>query len=392
MAGNFFKKTLCILTVATIMNSGLNAWATEYEAYDEDFIEANTISDDAIAEESAILSSEPQKLIYSKYTFSDSADDDTAVGKMVYYNSTAGDNNALVKVNPDENNGCSWMSPLNYDSVGVHTTYEGVPCYFTTKYIRNSGKGSASAGYIYMCAGDDITPDDKSFVVEIEALDNNKSNLTLRYVVSNEKNYKTISKARSNTGEWKTFAYEINDAYFNGDASTGLANGTADFRIEASSADTYVKSVTLYNSKDYEALYDGLDLLTLPTDTSCVEENFALPCPEGFETQWTSSDESTVYIEDGNAVIMPDFTEKSAVLTAKLIKDGYYVEKNFDITLKAIEKKTLEISAFDVITDTNSASVGVDISNGRSYRGKITLFAEVGDLIMSHSRPLCLFA
>lgn len=382
MSVKSISKALSILTLTALMSTSAFASESEALSYTDEYIEANTIYSDDGAVMAELSDAEPQKLIYNKYTFGSNIESDIPVGNMTYYNATGGNDEALIKVNPDEYGGTSWISSFNFDSVGIHTELDGVPCFFTTKYIRNNGKGSTSPGYVYLCMGEDVTTEDKSFIVEVEAYDNNKSNLTVRYVSSyNDQNkavYKTISKAREATNTWKTFTYEINDACFNGEYSTGLANGTSDFRIEVASADTYIKSITVYNSKDYEALYSGLDLLD-PDFTAPIEDNFTLPSLDGFDIEWSSSDEETVYIDGDTACILPDYTEKTAILTAKLIKDGYYAEKKFEITLKALEKKTIEFSDFNPVESESNGAVGVDIANGRNYSGKIMLFALAAD-------------
>ena len=252
---------------------------------------------------------------------------------------------------------------------------DGTPSLFTTKYLKSTG--SYCGGFIYFNTGEDITVDDKDLYIDVEVygagdkmtlLYVNKDNPADRAEIPNSKAVKVKN------GDWTTLTFHITDAAFNGVSNTGLADQKSDFRLQANSVDTYVKSVSVYNSSDFEELLDIKQNFELE-NTQDIELSFELPVIDGCQIQWTSSDDETIVIEDNIAIIIRDFVTKSATLTAKIAKDGYYVEKSFDITLAPMEKTAVAFGKAETEIEDGKATVTVEVTDANYYSKDIYLYA-----------------
>lgn len=330
--------------------------------------------------ETADFSSEPQKLLYGEYIFSEAYDNDKSSGILNFFPSNGGEN-VLSPCEPSpETKNCSYKSSVNNDR-GSNWTVFGNPetgCAFSTRFLRPNG--SASSGFLYFKLDETkVSPSDKNFIITVEYFGNTDSKFALRYITDNNKSSSSIEFKRTNSNAWETAVFNVTGAYFNGTGSTGLADGKCDFRIEAYGVDTYIKSVKITNSESFEELKNAADSLELNvSDTGNINESFALPQIQGCDIIWNSNSDAVV-ISDGIAKIFPDVVPVNTVLTAKIIKDGYYLEKEFDITLAAKEKTAGEISAPILSENGNLKTVSYDINNGDSFVGKVILVAYAKD-------------
>ena len=319
--------------------------------------------------------SDAKKLIYNKYTFGTSLNSDEAIGDMFRYSIT-------LDEQPLEFKDGEWKDLKNraVDSLCNYALApDGTPSLFTTKYLRSTG--SYCGGFMYFNMGEDVTVDDKDLYIDVEVygagdkmslLYVNKDNPADRAEIPNSKAVKVKN------GDWTTLTFHITDAAFNGVSNTGLADQKSDFRLQANSVDTYVKSVSVYNSSDFEELLDIKQNFELE-NTQDIELSFELPVIDGCQIQWTSSDDETIVIEDNIAIIIRDFVTKSATLTAKIAKDGYYVEKSFDITLAPMEKTAVAFGKAETEIEDGKATVTVEVTDANYYSKDIYLYAVAKD-------------
>lgn len=315
---------------------------------------------------------EAQKLMYNKLVYGSEPSKNTIIGDIMCVSQTRD------AITIEKQSDGTWVEAEDYnqDSLGNYTKApDGTDAYFVTKYQRKAG---SVPGYVYIGLGEDVTPEDKHFYIDVEVFGNVSNNLTLRYVINDNKGTKAISTPRVKNNQWQHIVYEVTDAYFNGQNHTGLANGTYDFRFEAGNVDTYVKSVAVYNHAEYQALYQARDTLELEK-TQGVDAAFELPQMDGFDIEWTSSDESAIYIEGGMAYVIPDCFKKQATLTAKIIHEGYYVEKSFDVSLIVLEKTAMEFGIPSVEVGEDAGTVTLDIENANNFEGDVYLYAVAKD-------------
>ena len=323
--------------------------------------------------------SDAKKLIYNKYTFGAAPSDNVVEGSMKYYSSTPDDKTPLVK---DDSTGVWEAANDNYkaDSLANYAAApDGTPAVFTTKYSRP--QGGTSGGNFYFNMGGDVTVDDKDLYVEAQVYGDG-SRMNLLYInkdnPAGSAEIPNSDAVKVKNGDWTTLTFHVTDAMFNGVSNTGLADQKSDFRLQANSVDTYVKSVAVYNNLDCEELLEIKDTFELER-TEDIALNFELPTIDGCEIEWTSSDEEVIYIDNNTAVIVPDFVTKSATLTAKIAKDGYYVEKAFEVTLAAMEKTAISISEPVVDVVDGVATVTVDVEDANYYENDIYLYAVAKD-------------
>ncbi len=322
--------------------------------------------------------SDAQKLIYNKVTYGATASENVYVGLMTNF-AVNSDETPLEQVDG------AWTDVNGYksDSLGNYTQApDGTSAYFITKYKRPQHPSQTdSGGFVYFKMGEDVTVDDKEFYVDVEVYGDN-SKLTLLYInkdnPADSAEIPNSDAVKVKNGDWTTLTFHVTDAMFNGVSDTGLADQKADFRLQANGEDTYIKSVAVYNSADYEELLEIKDTFELER-TEDIALDFELPTIDGCEIEWTSSDEEVIYIDDNTAVIVPDFVTKSATLTAKIAKDGYYVEKAFEVTLAAMEKTAISISEPVVDVVDGVATVTVDVEDANYYGKDIYLYAIAKD-------------
>ena len=308
-------------------------------------------TDSAAAASAAYYSDEPQRVIYNEYKIGPTLSDDTHIGNTLLYNASGDDS---VQLEYSDTDG-KYYGNINVDSCCNHTELDGVGCAFATLYTRPNGR--TSPGFFYVSAGDDITPDDRKLMIEVDYYGNTDKTLSLRYIKDNNKGTALKTFTRINSGEWETAVFEIADAYFNGSQSTGLADGLCDFRIEANSVDTYIKAVRVYTTKSYAEYTDAADSLFLPVDADNVTNDFELPQLDGFNVTWYSDNPAVLEAYSGYAYITQTQNRETAVLTAKIEKDGFYIEKSFSLTVLPADNEALILSEPDVVNDGNLYTV-----------------------------------
>ena len=346
---------------------------------------AKIIKDGAYVEKEFVVSvskeqtgpdlSDAKKLIYNKYTFDTTMDRDVVIGDMIRFSSTLSEQPLQFKDG-------EWKD-LDNRAVDSLCNYavapDGTPSLFTTKYLRSTG--TYSGGFIYFNMGEDVTVEDKDLYVEAKVYGDG-SKMSLLYVnKDNPADRAEIANSQAEKvkdGDWTTITFHVTDAAFNGVSNTGLADQKSDFRLQANSVDTYVKSVSVYNSSDYEELLDIKQNFELE-NTEDIELSFELPVVDGCEIQWTSSDDETIYVEDNMAIIVPAFEKKKATLTAKIAKDGYYIEKNFEITLAAMEKTAVAFGEPQVEINDGKATATVEVIDANYYAKDIYLYVIAKD-------------
>lgn len=402
MHKNYVKKTIGLLAVCTLFSQTAFAESSNIN-HEEQTLDlspsiteesesspVNTLSENPVSElfsdeDSAVVSAgeEPQKLIYSSYTFGSDLSDDIKEGKMLFCHVPSGNTTPLSPADPNTETGAAaiakgayYISSENADRASNYTVLNGVNCVFSTKFYRPNA--STSPGYFYFSLGDDVTTEDKSFTVEVEYYGNTELDLHLSYIIDDEKHTNTLTAKRVNSNAWETASFTFSDAYFNGKNSTGLADGKCDFRIGVNSVDTYIRRVTIYNSPNYETLFHAQEQLTLqPEEPIC--ENFALPQAPDCMIEWTCSHNNLITIDGNTAVIHPDYSERTVTLTARIIKDGYYLEKSFPVTLAKRARREVEIGEPVVTTKNGRSTVEVAIGNAGSLEEKIYLLVTASD-------------
>lgn len=124
------------------------------------------------------------------------------------------------------------------------TEIGGKKALFTTAFEPKNG-GNAKKGCINVLIGDKFTTED-SIDLEFEYYDNGTDTFTIRYANgATTGNFGTINITKTGTDTWKTAKVKLNNAYFNGENSTGLYNGEADFRFESNGKLLYIGNITV---------------------------------------------------------------------------------------------------------------------------------------------------
>lgn len=364
------KLMAVIIAFAMVFTGALPVFASE-EIADVDV---------ALAEVETEVMGVTMPLFYNKVTFGATSADRVLDGKMNYYMHVSND----TPIEKRDDNLWYAKSGCGSDALGNHAVApDGTSAYFITKYMR-SDKNENAPGNLYFEMGDDITTEDKELYVFVDVYGTDVTNVSLEYNADESSNHTKIqnsSATKTVDGEWTTLMFYIPDAYFNGEANTRFTSkGLADFRIEANSVDTYVRSVAVSNSTSAFDLVNAKESLELE-DVSNLSESFELPQIDGCEIQWTSSDDETIYVEDNMAIIVPAFEKKKATLTAKIAKDGYYIEKNFEMTLAAMEKTAVAFGQPQVEITEGKATATVQVTDANYYGKDIYLYVIAKDKI-----------
>lgn len=370
MFKNRFIKTICLLVMMLMLMCHL--------------VHANDVIYDTSSGADVSVFAQPKKLFYNKYTFGASADDDEVFGNMSIVIDFFGNEEELYEITPsEENHNCSHMVDTRQDDrCTARKNIGGKDCIFTTRFYRPARPAlPVATGCVYFSMGTDVTASDKTFTIEVEYFDNSETNILLRYVNGRTTgNFGSVYIPRTNTNTWKRATVTINDACFNSGVSTALADNNADFLIGCENEDTYIKSVSIYSSERGSELIEIADNLALGVeDSTNIEASFMLPEADGADIEWTSSDSSIVTIDDNIAIINPKMVPQSAVLTAKIIKDGYYLTKDFPVTLAKFEKTAIIISEPELSKDGDKHSVAFSIEKAFNVPGRINLFAAAFD-------------
>ena len=354
-------KLLC-LCLAVMMTLSSVAFAQEPVETAELLTEEVIISEEVSDGQEVYLHSEPLEAVYLEYTIGgEDMSSDTAVGDITYATNIP---NALYEVVPsDANMYCGWQADGDIGDWGAkRLQVDGEWCAMIVKYFRKDRNSVAWANMPF-ALGSSFSEQHNQAVFEVDYYDNGTNSFEIIYMnTATEKTTSKVSVARTGTDTWKTASVLTGtDAHLYRNSNTGLGHGsTSPVRINQN-GQVYVKAFRVY-TPGYRELMALADSIAFDFDTSAVEESFTLPAPEGADSiTWTSSDEDVIEIVDNTAyVFRTDYDNRECTLTARVVKDGYYMDKEFTLTAKAMyqdlneAKDNLEITSVDTSNVTGS--------------------------------------
>lgn len=357
------KRLLCLcLTVMMTLSSV--AFAQELDTTVIDEISDELISEEVPENQEVYLHSEPLKAVYLEYLIGgEDMSDDTSVGDITYASKIS---NILYQVTPSAaNQNCSWQADGQIaDWGGKRMQVDGEWCVMTTKYFRIDRPNSPIGhGNMPFALGSSFTTDYNQAVFEVDYYDNSTNGFSVVYMNSADaKTTSAVNFARTGTNTWMTASgLTGTDAHLYRNKNTGLGDGnTSPVRIN-SNGEIYIKGFRVY-TPGYRELAAAAEEVSLNVGEEFIEENFPLPSSDSADSVvWTSSDEDVIEIADGTAyVIRSDYDNRECTLTARVVKDGYYIEKEYNVTVKAlyqdlnVAKENLEITSTDISNVTES--------------------------------------
>jgi len=278
--------------------------------------------------------------------FGNSAENDATLGNIKF----DAENNLFKRDTAETVTGQNllWESPSenNFDTARVEAGPEDDKRWsvFTTKYYRPNRTNNPVANG---CIPFDITQfkqTDNKLTFEIDYLDIGYDTISVGYIIDAHITLKLQRIFRTNTGEWKTLTINVSDAKF---SESNMSNGNgvsskSDIRIEGNNL--YISRVSVYRDSLYKDFISAGKALTLDNvfdknnnnvSTDPVDSDFNLPQKaKDLDIFWQSSDESVIRIEDGVATVNTGvYNVSSVTLTANILKDGYYIAKNFEVAL-----------------------------------------------------------
>lgn len=195
-----------------------------------------------------VVSAENENYVTSTITFGASEAENVVTGAGL----TVMSHGSLTEIPEDEKAdklNLNWQMNGGGDSAIAYTTApDGTPAVFTTKYWYNrSDKNYNTPGHLYLKMDPAYTSAIREATIEITYYDMPECTYQVCYSGYNngalKLQYPEIKTTGS--GEWKTATINITDAYFHSGISTGLYDGTLDFRIGSQGNDMYIKEVTI---------------------------------------------------------------------------------------------------------------------------------------------------
>lgn len=353
-----FMKLLCLclafmLTVSSVAFAQDNAEDVD----SEEIIVTEEISED----QEVSLQAQPLEAVFLEYTVGgENIEDDTAVGDIAY---TSDIPNALYEVTPSAATyNYSWQADGQVADWGAKRMQMGDEwCIMTTGYCRKDRPSSPRAlGNIPFSLGNSFTTDYNQAVFEIDYFDKGNGKYSLIYMnAASGSTSSGVAFDGTNTNTWKTATLlSGTDAHLYRNSKTGLGFGnTSPLRINSNGHMLYVKAFRVY-TPGYRELEAAADEVALSLGTEPIEESFALPVTSLADVTWTSSDEDVISLSENTAnVIRADYENKECTLTARIEKNGYYIENEYNVTVKAMYQDLNDAKESLVLTDVDTANV-----------------------------------
>ena len=355
---------LCLALMLTISSVAFAQDIEEYVDYDLE----NTVQ--LLEENEVYLNSVPLKAVYLEYKIGgQTMAEDTAIGDIKY---TTNIPDVLYSIEPSAaNRNMKWAADGQVADWGAkRVEIGGYWASMTAPYFRKDRPSSAyAAGNMPFSLGNSFTTDYNQAVFEVEFYDNGTSPFGIIYMNAETGTTTSgVSIARTGTDTWRTAAVLTGtDAHLYRNSKTGLGDGnTSPLRIN-SNGEIYVKAFRVY-TPGYRELAACADEVVLELGDSMIEDSFTLPQTDDAIVTWTSSDEEVIEISGNDAnVIRADYENKECTITSRVEKDGYYIDKEYTVTVKALyqdlniakESLVTRLSSDELHTMSNlSSSVG----------------------------------
>lgn len=269
-----------------------------------------------------------EESVYMQYTAGNTPQNDTLTGNISLY-----EVNTITPVLPDENNGISYEGNNN-DTGFMRTEKNGSPSLMTTLYkaVTEDNQTIIMNGSICFCTD----TGKNNLNIEMEYFDEGEKDIIFAYINSEYDGVGLKTIKRTNSLEWKTASFSIEDAHFNNPDSVF----EYDFRIDSNGIDTYIRKVTIANCdiEKYSIVTECMENLTIDVEnTKAVEEDFILPSPDNPEIHivW-ESDSDAVSVSDNTAVVRRKYIPTAVNLTAKITYKNAVRIKSFSLVISPV--------------------------------------------------------